>query len=125
MSLELHKAIKPAEAKVAPRTYTPEEEAVIEAMVGEGKFIEEIADKLGKTINQVRGKLLSMKLSAPQRDKKETKSDAYEGIEAIAGSLTVAQLAEKYGKTERGVKTVLSRRNISASDYAPKSAEKE
>lgn len=122
MSLELTKAVKPAEAKVAPKTYTPEQEAKIEAMVSAGAYIEEIAEAVGKTVPQVRGKLLSMKLSAPQKDKKETKTDAYEGIETLATTMTVAELAAHFGKTERGVKTVLSRRNLSAKDYEPKSA---
>lgn len=123
LSLELTGAIKPAEKKVAPRTYTPEEEAQIEQMVQAGAFIEDIADALGKTVAQIRGKLLSMKMTAPQRDKKAAKSDAYEGIETLATTHTVAELAEHFGKTERGVKTVLSRRKLAAKDYTPKTVE--
>lgn len=122
MSLELTKAIKPADAKVPERKYTPAEEAVIEEMVNEGKFIEDIAEALGKTVPQIRGKLLSMKMTAPQKTKKETKTDAYDGIEAVAATLTVAELAARFGKTERGVKTVLGRRGLTAKDYAPKNA---
>lgn len=123
LSLEMTGAIKPAEKKVAPRTYTPEEEAQIEEMVGAGAYVEDIADALGKTVQQIRGKLLSMKMTAPQRDKKSAKSDAYEGIDALAPNHTVAELAEHFGKTERGVKTVLSRRKLAAKDYTPKTAE--
>jgi hypothetical protein len=123
LSLELTSAIKPAEKKVAPRTYTPEEEAQIEEMVQAGAFIEDIADALGKTVAQIRGKLLSMKMTAPQRDKKAAKTDAYDGIEALAATHTVAELAEHFGKTERGVKTVLSRRKLAAKDYTPKTVE--
>lgn len=123
LSLELTGAIKPAEKKVAPRTYTPEEEATIEEMVNAGAFVEDIAEAVGKTVQQVRGKLLSMKMTAPQRDKKSTKTDAYEGIETLAATHTVAQLAEHFGKTERGVKTVLSRRKLAATDYTPKTVE--
>ncbi len=122
LSLELTGLIKPTEKKVAPRTYTPEEEARIEEMVGAGAFVEDIAEALGKTVPQIRGKLLSMKMTAPQRDKKTAKSDAYEGIDALAATHTVAELAEHFGKTERGVKTVLSRRNLAAKDYTPKAA---
>lgn len=123
LSLELTSAIKPAEKKVAPRTYTPEEEARIVEMVEAGSFLEEIAEALNKTVPQIRGKLLSMKMTAPQRDKKASKSDSYEGIEALAETHTVAELAEHFGKTERGVKTVLSRRKLSAKDYTPKTVE--
>lgn len=122
LSLELTGAIKPADKKVAPRTYSVEEEALISEMVAEGAYIEDIADAVGKTVQQVRGKLLSMKVSAPQRDKKAAKSDSYEGIETLAPTMTVAELAAHYEKTDRGVKTVLSRRKLSAKDYTPKAA---
>ncbi len=120
LSLELTGAIKPAEKKVAPRSYTEEEEAKIAEMAESGAFIEDIAEAVNKPVQSIRGKLLSMQLKAPQRDKKTTRSDSYEGIEDIASTMTVAQLAEHFAKTERGVKTVLSRRGLSASDYTPK-----
>jgi hypothetical protein len=120
LSLELTGAIKPADKKVAPRTYSAEEEAQITEMAESGSFIEDIAEALGKTVQSIRGKLLSMQLKAPQRDKKVSRSDSYEGIEDLAVKMTVAELAEHYGKTDRGVKTVLSRRGLSATDYTPK-----
>lgn len=121
LSLELTGAIKPADKKVAPRTYTAAEEARIAELVEGGAFIEDIAAELDKTVPQIRGKLLSMKLTAPQRDKKAAKTDAYEGIEEMAANSTVAELAAHFDKSERGVKTVLSRRKLSAKDYTPKS----
>lgn len=123
LSLEMTSNIKPADKKVAPRTYTEAEEAKITEMAESGSFLEEIAEALGKSVNSVRGKLLSMQLKAPQRDKKATKTDTYDGIEEIATSMTVAELAEHFSKTERGVKTVLTRRGIAASDYTPKALE--
>jgi hypothetical protein len=120
LSLEMTGSIKPADKKVAPRTYNEAEEAQITSMVADNAFIEEIAEALGKPVASIRGKLLSMQLKAPQRDKKEPRSDAYTGIEELATKHTVAELAEHYGKTERGVKTVLSRRGLSATDYTPK-----
>jgi hypothetical protein len=122
LSLEMTGAIKPAEKKVAPRTYTEAEEATITEMALGGSFIEDIAEALGKPVSSIRGKLLSMQLKAPQRDKKVSRSDAYEGIEDLATKHTVAELAEHFGKTERGVKTVLSRRGLSATDYTPKAS---
>jgi hypothetical protein len=122
LSLELTGSIKPADKKVAPRTYSEEEEAQIAEMVANAAFIEDIAEALGKPVASIRGKLLSMQLKAPQRDKKETRADAYSGIEELATKHTVAELAEHFGKTERGVKTVLSRRGLSATDYTPKAA---
>ena len=123
LSLEMTAHIKPAEKKVAPRTYSEAEEAQISDMAGSGAFLEDIAEALGKSVNSVRGKLLSMQLKAPQRDKKAAKSDSYEGIEDMATSMSVAELADQFGKSERGVKTVLTRRGISATDYTPKALE--
>lgn len=123
LALELTSHIKPAEKKAVVRLYTAGEEGKIASMVAAGKCLEEIADALGKPIPSVRGKLLSMELKAPQRDKKEKKAGAYEGIEKCAASMTVAELAVKFEKTERGVKTVLTRKGLAAKDYTPKSKE--
>ena len=70
LSLEMTQHIKPAEKKVTPKTYTEAEETTIEGMVSAGNYLEEIADAVGKTVASVRGKLLSMGLKAPQRDRK-------------------------------------------------------
>lgn len=123
LSLEMTGYIKPAEKKETPKTYTPEQEAQISELVEKGSFIEEIADALGKSVQSIRGKLLSMGLKAPQRDKKTARSDAYEGIEDMAANMTVDELAEHFGKTARGVKTVLTRRGIAAKDHEPKAKE--
>ena len=122
LSLEMTQHIKPAEKKVTPKTYTEAEETTIDGMVSAGNYLEEIADAGGKTVASVRGKLLSMGLKAPQRDRKASKSDPYEGIEGMTDQ-TVEALSEHFGKTVRGVKTVLTRRGLSCSDYTPKTAE--
>lgn len=121
LSLEMTNHIKPADKKVTPRTYTEAEEEKIVGMVEAGKFLEEIADAMGRPVNSIRGKLLSMSLKAPQRDKKGAKSDPYDGIEDMLDQ-TVEQLAEQFDKTVRGVKTVLTRRGLSCADYTPKAA---
>jgi len=123
LSLEMTGHIKPAEKKVAPRTYSEAEEQQISDMANSGSFLEDIAAALGKPVNSIRGKLLSMQIKAPQRDKKAAKSDSYDGIDDLATSMTVADLAAHYGKSERGVKTVLTRRGISSTDYTPKAIE--
>jgi hypothetical protein len=119
LSMELTSAIKPADKKVTPRSYTEEQEATIASMVEAGNFLEEIADAMGRPVNSVRGKLLSMGLKAPQRDKKNTKTDAYAGIEDMLDQ-TVEEIAAAFDKTVRGVKTVLTRRNLACADYTPK-----
>lgn len=120
LSLEMTSHVKPAEKKVTPRTYTPEQESQIEGMVSDGAFLEEIADAVDRSVNSVRGKLLSMSLKAPQRDKKTSKSDPYEGIEDLLEQ-TVEEIADNFDKTVRGVKTVLTRRGLACADYTPKS----
>ena len=122
LSLEMTSHIKPAEKKVTPKSYTAEEEGQISSMVEDGAFLEDIAEAVGKTVNSVRGKLLSMGLKAEQREKKATKSDPYEGIEDMLDQ-SVEELAEAFGKTVRGVKTVLTRRGLACADYTPKGAE--
>lgn len=122
LSLEMTQHIKPAEKKVTPKTYTEEEEASIHEMVEGNSYLEEIAESLGKSVNSVRGKLLSMGLKATQRDRKASKSDPYEGIEDMLDE-SVEALADHFDKTVRGVKTVLTRRGLACSDYTPKSAE--
>jgi DNA-binding NarL/FixJ family response regulator len=121
LSLEMTAHVKPAEKKVTPRTYSEAEEATITSMVEAGNFLEEIADAMGRSVNSIRGKLLSMGLKAPQRDKKDSKADPYAGIEDMLEQ-TVEEIATAFDKTVRGVKTVLTRRGLSCADYAPKAA---
>lgn len=118
--------------KVKAKTYTADEEVTIRAMVASNPpaSLEDIAAALNKPVNSVRGKLLSMELKAPQKNKKPSSKDvSYAGIETLAPTMTVEQLVAHYSteanpKTSRGVKTVLSRRGLSAKDYTPKGGEK-
>jgi len=121
LSLEMTAHVKPAEKKVTPRTYSEEEESKISDMVEGGSYLEEIADAMGRSVNSIRGKLLSMGLKAPQRDKKDSKADPYAGIEDMLDQ-TVEEIAEAFDKTVRGVKTVLTRRGLACADYTPKAS---
>ena len=121
LSLEMTSHVKPAEKKITPRTYSEDDESTITSMVEEGKYLEEIAEAVGRTVNSVRGKLLSMGLKAPQRDKKDSKADPYAGIEDMLDQ-TVEEIAEAFDKTVRGVKTVLTRRGLACADYTPKAS---
>ncbi len=122
LSLEMTQHIKPAEKKITPKTYTADEESQIASMVEDGAFLEDIAESVGKSVNSIRGKLLSMGLKAEQKNKKAAKSDPYEGIEDMLDQ-SVEAIAESFGKTVRGVKTVLTRRGLSCADYTPKGAD--
>jgi hypothetical protein len=121
LSLEMTGHVKPAEKKVTPRTYSEDEESKISDMVEGGSYLEEIADAMGRSVNSIRGKLLSMGLKAPQRDKKDSKADPYAGIEDMLDQ-TVEEIAEAFDKTVRGVKTVLTRRGLACADYTPKAS---
>jgi predicted transcriptional regulator len=92
-------------------------------MVQKGKFIEEIATTLGKTIASVRGKALSLtrngqidKIPAQKESHATTAVDAVAGLANISG-MTVAEIAVAVDKTERGIKTLLTRRGIKVADY--------
>lgn len=122
LSLELTKAIKPAPKKEAVRTYTDAEEDQVKALWVSGKYLEEIAEAIGKSVNSVRGKTLSMLKGMPegttlpaQKNKVAAKADILEGIDVA--NLTVEEIAEQVERTVTGVKATLTRRGISASNY--------
>lgn len=122
LSMELTGHIMPAPKQESVRTYTAEEEATFVAMVKEGAFVEAIAESLGRPVNSVRGKALSLLRSGdidaiPRQEttKGGTKDDPLADIDVA--SMTVEAIAEAIGKTARGVKTMLTRRGLSASDY--------
>jgi hypothetical protein len=123
LSMEQTGDVKPTPKAEAVRTYTSEEEVVFLKMAGDGAFLEEIADALGKKLNSVRGKALSFLraeqiASIPkQRDTKDKdKVDALEELGDVS-AYTVDQLAEELGKTPRGIRTMLTRRGITISDH--------
>lgn len=123
LSLQLTALVRKAEKVEVPRTYTPDEETMFTSMVAAGKFVEEIADALGKKVNSVRGKALSMLRAGviaalpKQRDHVAEKVDPVTEILSEIPGLTVAEIAEKLEKTERGVKTMLTRRGLTCKDY--------
>ena len=129
LSMEMTDHVKPAPKVEAVRTYSPAEEVTFVSMVQDGAFVEAIAAELDRTVNSVRGKALSLLRSGdidaiPRQEttKGASKEDPLAGI-AVEG-LTVEAIAESIGKTARGVKTMLTRRGITAADYdgAAKSA---
>ena len=130
LSMELTGDVKPAPKVEAVRTYSPAEEAIFVTMVHNGAFVEAIAAELGRTVNSVRGKALSLLRSGdidaiPRQEttKGGSKEDPLAEMSNI-GDLTVEAIAESIGKTPRGVKTMLTRRGLTAADYdgAAKSA---
>lgn len=125
LSLELTKAVKPAVKVEAVKTYTEAQEVQFITMAKAGAFVEEIAAAMGKTIEQVRGKALSLlrgkTLDAIPKMKTThaaEKADVFADLD-VSG-LTVAEIVAKTGKTERGIKTMLTKRELVAKDYSGK-----
>ncbi len=124
LSLELTSSVKPTEKVDVPRTYTEAEESKFLSLVKSGNFVEDIAAALNKSINSVRGKALSLlrsgqieKIPAMKESHAKDKEDAFEALGDLSAK-TVAEIAAATGKTERGVRTVLTRRGINCADYA-------
>ena len=122
LSMELTEHVKPAPKVETVRTYTPEEEGTFVDMVNGGSFVEEIAEALGKSVNSIRGKAISLLRSGEinaipkqKETKGSSKADVLAGVDIE--SLTVEEIADQIGKTVRGVKTMLTRRGLQCADY--------
>jgi len=122
LSMELTGKVKPTVREAAARTYSEEEEATVLEMIGDGAFVEDIADALGKSINSIRGKALSLSrthgISMPKQREShaKAKTDALEALGDIT-NMTVEDIADAIGKTVRGVKTMLTHRGLLCSNY--------
>jgi hypothetical protein len=122
LNMELYGSVRKAEKRVTPRTYTEAEEARFIQLANSGANIEAIAEALGKPVNSVRGKSLSLlkdgQIAAMPVQAVKT---AKEPTDILAGhdvpNMTVAELAAATGKTERGIKSSLTRNGLSAKDY--------
>lgn len=122
LSMELTSHVKEAPKAETVKSYTDAEQVTVLNMIAEGRFVEEIADAVGKTVQSVRGKALSLQRSGQIESmpkQRDVKGNAVDPLDAISDldAMTVAQIAEAIGKTERGVKTMLTRRGLIASDY--------
>lgn len=124
LALELTASVKPTEKVEAARTYTESEENTFVSMANAGKFIEEIAASLNKTIASVRGKALSLtrkgqidKIPAQKESHAKNNVDPVEALGNGIVTMTVAEIAKAVDKTERGLKTLLTRRGIKVADY--------
>lgn len=121
LSLELTSHVKATPKAESVKTYTDAEEATVVRMINDGAFIEDIAEAVGKAVNSIRGKALSLQHTGviekmpAQRTVKGPKEDIFDSVD-LANS-TVADLVEKTGKTEKGVKTTLTRRGLTCKDY--------
>ncbi len=124
LALELTGAVKPAEKVEAVSKYNATEEVKFVEMVNAGAFIEDIATAMGKEINSVRGKALSLqrkgqiaKMPAQRTSHAKTQVDPLESLGDKVAKMTVAEIAEATDKTTRGIKTMLTRRGVACADY--------
>lgn len=124
LALELTGAVKPAEKVEIARTYTEAEEATFIQMAERGAFIEDIAQALNKTVASIRGKALSLtrkgqiaKIPAQRESHAKDQVDPIVALGDSISSMTVAEIAKAVDKTERGLRTLLTRRGINVADY--------
>lgn len=124
LALELTAAVKPAEKVEIARTYSDAEEAVFIKMAEQGKYIEDIAQALGKTVASVRGKALSLtrkgqiaRIPAQRESHAKDQVDPIVALGDRIATMTVAEIAAAVDKTERGLRTLLTRRGINVADY--------
>ena len=122
LSMQLTEHVKPAPKVESVKTYSEDEEATFVGMVNDGAFIEEIAESLGKSVNSIRGKALSLlragEINAIPKQKETKgsgKADPLADLEI--DDMTVEAIADEIGKTVRGVKTMLTRRGLVCADY--------
>ncbi len=122
LNMELFAHVKPTVKAPAARTYTEQEEVRFVELATSGASIEKLAAEFNRPVASIRGKALSLLRSGhlsemPQQEVKAAK----EAVDALLGldiaNLTVEQIAEKTGKTVRGIKSTLSRRGLKASNY--------
>jgi len=124
LALELTASVKPADKVEAAKTYSDAEEAKFVELANGGAFIEDIAKALGREVASVRGKALSLtrsgKISSiPAQKESHAKNvvDVVDSLGDAVATMTVAEIAAKADKTERGIKTLLTRRGIKVADY--------
>jgi len=123
LSMELTGHVAPAPKPESVRTFTDAQEAEFIELANSGAFLETIAEAMGKELNSVRGKALSLlrleqiaAIPVQEHTKGQTRVDLLADLGDIS-ELTVADIATAIDKTPRGVKTMLTRRGLVAANY--------
>lgn len=122
LSMQLTDAVRPTPKPESQKTYTDEEEQQVISMIEGGNYVEDIADALNRSVPSIRGKALSL-LRAGEIDampkQRDVKAPAQDPLAALGdlSKRSVEDIAEALGKTARGVKTMLTRRGLTAADY--------
>ena len=121
LSMQLTEHVKPAPKQESVKTYSDDEESTFIEMVNNGDFVEAIAEALGRSVNSIRGKALSLlragEINAiPKQEhvKGNGKADVLADLDI--SDMSVEDIADEIGKTVRGVKTMLTRRGLRCAD---------
>ncbi len=122
LSMQLTEHVKPAPKVETVKSYNEDEEATFVNMVNDGAYIEQIADSLGRSVNSIRGKALSLlragEINAiPKQEHVTGNSKADPLADMDISDMSVEDIADEIGKTVRGVKTMLTRRGLQCADY--------
>jgi hypothetical protein len=131
LNLELYALIRKADKVVTPRSFSEAEEATFVSLVEGGAFIEDLAAALVREVPVIRGKALSLfkdgRIAAIPKQRVSLSKEAADALQGLdISTMTVAEIAAKAQKTERGIKSMLSRRKLACKDYpsaSKKSAE--
>ena len=122
LSMQLTEHVKPSPKVETVKSYNEDEEATFVSMVNDGAFIEQIAESLGRSVNSIRGKALSLlragEINAiPKQEHVTGNSKADPLADMDISDMSVEDIADEIGKTVRGVKTMLTRRGLQCADY--------
>jgi hypothetical protein len=122
LSMQLTEHVKPAPKVETVKSYNEDEEATFVSMVNDGAYIEQIAESLGRSVNSIRGKALSLlragEINAiPKQENVVGNSKADPLADMDISDMSVEDIADEIGKTVRGVKTMLTRRGLQCADY--------
>ena len=122
LSMQLTSHVKPAPKMESVKTYSDDEETTFINMVNDGAFVEAIAESLGRSVNSIRGKALSLlragEINAiPKQEVTKGSSKADPLADLDISEMSVEDIADEIGKTPRGVKTMLTRRGLQCADY--------
>ena len=122
LSMQLTEHVKPAPKVETVKSYNEDEEATFVSMVNDGAYIEQIAESLGRSVNSIRGKALSLlragEINAiPKQENVVGNSKADPLADMDISDMSVEEIADEIGKTVRGVKTMLTRRGLQCADY--------
>jgi len=126
LSMELTGLVKPTPKVEREKKYSDAEETKLLGLLADGnKFIEDIADAMGREVNSIRGKILSITRTEAGKNVKIPKQRVYKSKDTVdpivalgdISDMTVEAIAEAIAKSPRGVKTMLTHRGLKCKNH--------